>query len=93
MADLQQAPNIDSIDLSGYTGKVDEQIIILATDDFKVISVAVNISNDDGTLVEEGAAVLSATGLNWIYTTTDLNANLSGDKITVEATDTAGNLK
>jgi hypothetical protein len=52
----------------------------------------INISNADGTLVEEGAAVLGATGLNWVHTTKAVNANLAGDKITVEATDTPGNI-
>ncbi len=91
VADLLQAPDIDSVDLSGYTGQVGEKIIILATDDFKVTSVTVNISNGDGTLVEQGAAVLGNTGLNWVYTTTAVNPSLSGDKITVDATDTPGN--
>lgn len=92
VADFLQAPDIDSVDLSGYTGKVGEKIIILATDDFAVTSVTVNISNADGTLVEDGAAVLSADGLDWVYTTTAVNASLAGDKITIEATDTPGNV-
>jgi hypothetical protein len=92
VADMLQAPEIDSIDLSGYTGKVGEKIVIIATDDFKVTSVTVNISNADGTLVEEGAAVLGNSGVDWVYTTTAVNASLAGDKITVEASDLPGNV-
>jgi hypothetical protein len=89
---MLQAPDIDSINLSGYTGRVGEKITIVATADFKVTSVTVNISNSDGILVEAGAAVLSSNGLYWVYTTTAVNASLAGDKITVEATDLPGNV-
>ena len=63
---------------------------LTAFDDFKVKAVTVKIENADGTLVEEGNAVES--GLYWIYTAKQNNADLSGDKITVRATDIPDNL-
>lgn len=90
VADLLNAPNIEEINLSGYTGKTGEIIKIKVYDDFKVASVSVHIYNADGSLVEEGNA--THQGLDWHYTTTKNNADLSGDKIIIRATDTAINL-
>ena len=90
VADFFHAPNIKSIDLSGYTGKVGETIIIRATDDFKVADVNVTIFNADGTEVEHGQAICS-NGVDWIYTATADNSSLGGDRIVVRATDMPGN--
>jgi hypothetical protein len=92
VADLLNAPNIESINLSAYTGKIGDKIIIRATDDFKVTKVTVTITNADNSLVEKGEAVLSANGLDWVYTAATVNADLSGDKIVVQAFDLPGNL-
>ena len=90
IADFLKAPRIEEINLSEYTGKKNDIIKIKAFDDFKVKAVTVKIENADGTLVEEGNAVES--GLYWIYTAKQNNADLSGDKITVRATDIPDNL-
>lgn len=90
VADFLNAPDIDSIDASAYTGNVGDVIKIVALDDFAVKMVIVKIENGDGTLVEEGQAV--DNGAEWIYTATANNADLSGDKITVTATDNPDNL-
>jgi hypothetical protein len=57
-----------------------------------VQQVTVKIENADATFVEEGQAVLSPDGLSWIYTATAANESLSGDKITVTATDRPQNI-
>ena len=90
VADFLKAPRIEEINLSEYTGKKNDIIKIKAFDDFKVKAVTVKIQNADGTLVEEGNAVES--GLYWIYTAKENNADLNGDKITVRATDNPDNL-
>lgn len=90
VADLLNAPDIDSIDMSGYTGKVGDIIKIIALDDFEVKAVTVKIENADGSLVEDGEAV--DNGAEWVYTATVKNADLSGDKITVTATDNPANM-
>ena len=90
VADLLNAPKIEKIDLSAYTGKKGDIIKITATDDFKVASVTVRIENADGILVEEGSALDS--GFEWLYTAVSNNEDLSGDKITIKATDNPANL-
>lgn len=90
VADLLNAPDIESIDLSGYTGDPGNLIKITATDDFEVVAVTVKIENADGSLVEEGSAVNN--GAEWIYTATVSNPDLAGDKITVTASDAPANL-
>lgn len=90
VADLLNAPDIETIDVSGYAGNPGDLIKILATDDFLVTGVSVKIENADGSLVEESAAV--QTGAEWIYTATATNSDLSGDKITVTATYTSANM-
>ena len=85
-ADLLNAPKIEQIDLSGYHGQVGDVIKVRAYDDFKVVSVSVHIYNSDGVVVEEGNA--TEQGIDWVYTATAQNTDLSGDKIIVKATDT-----
>lgn len=90
VADLLNAPKIEEINLTAYTGQIGDTIKVRAYDDFKVESVTVHIYNADGTLVEEGNATQQA--IDWIYTATVRNENLSGDKIIVRAYDLPHNL-
>ena len=93
VADLFNAPDIESIDISGYNGNIGDNIIIRAMDDFMMASVQVTITNADGSEVESGNAVQDASNaLNWTYTATQNNTTLAGDKITVLASDMPGNL-
>jgi len=92
VADFFHAPDIETVDLSKYSGKKGETITIRATDDFKVTEVRVTIYNADGTEVEQGLAVVSANGLDWVYTTTADNASLDGDRIVIRASDLPGNV-
>jgi hypothetical protein len=41
-----------------------------------------------GSLVEEGFVQPDAAGYEWLYTATQMNENLSGDRIEVFASDT-----
>lgn len=91
VADFFNAPNIDEIDVSQYTGQIGSTVRVRATDDFNVVSVFVHIANADSSLVEEGNAILQANGVDWIYTAIKLNASLDGDKITVTASDVPHN--
>lgn len=91
VADFFNAPDIETVDLSAYTGAAGDEIRIIVTDDFAVKSVHVQISNSDGSLVEEGEAVNSAGNL-WIYTAAQNNENLDGDKIVITASDLPGNI-
>jgi hypothetical protein len=91
IADMLHAPDIETIDFSGYTGKAGDTISVIVKDDFMVKEVKLSIVNDDGSLVEEGNAVSDPSGYKWIYTATQANANLSGDKITITVSDLPGN--
>ena len=92
VADMLQAPDIERIDLSGYTGQPGDTIRIQVTDDFSVKEVKVTITNADGSLVEEGAATPDAIGYQWKYTATSANDDLDGDRIVITASDMPGNI-
>lgn len=92
IADFLNAPDIEHIDVSNYTGKPGETIRIRVTDDFAVKSVTVSITNADGSLVEEGAARPDAAGYEWTFTATQNNDNLEGDKIEIFVSDIPGNI-
>lgn len=90
VADLLNAPKIEEIDLSNYKGNINDTISVRVTDDFQVVTVKIIINNADGSLVEQGNATLQ--GVKWVYTATVKNDDLSGDKITIQATDIPENL-
>jgi len=92
VADMLKAPRIDEVDITKYAGRIGDKIVIRAYDDFKVKEVKVIIEDLDGSLIEEGNAVLDGNGVDWVYTATQNNNELHGDKITVHATDIPGNL-
>jgi hypothetical protein len=81
-------PEVESIDLSAYTGKAGEPIGVVARDLFDVARVELVVREPAGAVVERGAAVRSATDpARWEYQSTAAIANTAG--ATVEAT--AGN--
>lgn len=92
LADMLQAPDIEEIDLTRYTGQVGDTLLVTAVDDFAVVQVRIRIENGDGSLVETGDAVQQPNPQQWLYTATVRNASLAGDKITVQVTDRPGNL-
>ncbi|WP_126695962.1 hypothetical protein [Hymenobacter gummosus] len=90
LRDFLQAPNITDVDLSQYSGQAGEVIVVTANDDHAVQAVTVKIENGDGSLVEQGTAVQQTDPNRWHYRTTQPNTSLTGDKITVTATDNPG---
>jgi hypothetical protein len=91
VADFFHAPDIENIDTTAYTGLVGSTIRIRATDDFKVTKVHVVIANTDGTLVEEADAIQQPNDVDWLFTAKKANTSITGDKITVTATDNPHN--
>jgi hypothetical protein len=69
VADFLNPPVINDVDLSLYTGKVGQSIWIEAVDKFEVKGVAVTISQGDGVLTEQGAALLEEGTTKWHYAT------------------------
>lgn len=92
VADFLNAPHINEIDVSHYTGQPNDYIQVRAVDDFKVAEVSVTILNADGTEVEHGMATLQPGSIWWRYTATATNDSLAGDKIIVRVSDVPGNL-
>jgi hypothetical protein len=91
VADFMSPPIVKTIGTSAYTGVVGSTIRIRATDDFRVTGVLVEIFSASGGLLEKGNAIQQNNGIDWIYTTTQANAVLTGSKINAMATDVPGN--
>jgi hypothetical protein len=92
MMDALQAPVVESIQADHYQGNPGDQIIVSATDDFKVTGVTVSIHNKAGILIEEGNAIIQKDDeTKWRYIVQQQNAELTGSKITAVATDLPGN--
>ena len=89
--DFLRPPNVRDINVSGYTGKPGEDIVIRAVDDCEVVSVHIALAND-GVLVEEGEAVRHPYNATlWRYTTTEEN-EIPGTVIEAQASDRPGNV-
>ncbi|MEO5977946.1 MAG: hypothetical protein ABIS36_07340 [Chryseolinea sp.] len=90
-SDFMKIPKITQFNTTAYTGAVGDQILIKATDDFKVTQVSVIIVSPTGQEIERGQATLSDTGV-WVYVSTAVNATPIGSKVTATAIDLPGNL-
>jgi hypothetical protein len=90
VGDFLNAPKVDAIDLTGYTGKVGEKIVIRASDDIEVVSVTVAIRSADGGVLEQGAAAFEEG--SWRYTAqTALDLASGSFAVDVTAIDHPGN--
>ena len=91
LMDILVAPHFKPLDLSEYKGNIGDKITIRAVDDIGMANVEVNISAQDGTLIEGGAAVEDGirTGV-WIYTATIPVALGSDIFIKITGSDHAG---
>jgi hypothetical protein len=69
VADFFNAPVVDEVDLSEYSGAAGDLIVARAHDDFKAIGLSVMVSDSDGGEIESGQAVETppASG-RWVYT-------------------------
>jgi hypothetical protein len=84
-------PVVKSINTQNYKGAVSDKIAVRAIDDFRVVSVRVEIYAANGTLLETGNAEQTTNGLDWTYTATQANNPLAGSKIKAIATDIPAN--
>lgn len=90
VGDFLNAPAVDEIDVSGYTGKAGETIRVRASDDFAVTGVEVSITDSNGSVLEKGTATLVPGSGEWIYQTTTEIAPQQQVSIEVTATDRPG---
>jgi hypothetical protein len=93
VADYLSAPEITLVDAGKYGGAVGDKIFIRATDDFKVTTVQVSISQPDGTLIEQGDAILVPESTeDYVYTATVATVKAPGMKVVVTVHDKPGNI-
>ncbi len=69
LADWLDAPEIEAVSLSTWSGQVGESIHVQAVDDVKVTRVTVVIRDEQDRVLEQGEA-RQASERKWVYTTT-----------------------
>jgi hypothetical protein len=93
LTDYMSVPKIQQIDAESYHGAAGHAIHVYASDDFKVTSVTLVITNAAGQEIERGEATLSEDSRDvWIYTTTAENIPLTGTTVTASVKDIPGNV-
>jgi hypothetical protein len=92
LADFCKPPQITKHNTADYSGQIGDKISIRAVDDFKVEWVQLQMKDSSDTLIEEGSAILSANGADWIYTATAVNATTAGTRLIMSAGDLPGNV-
>lgn len=66
--DFMNAPVVEFVDVSQFTGKVGDEIVALADDDFGVVAVTVQVLGENDRLLLEGEAVEEPAGSRrWVY--------------------------
>ena len=89
MADFLNAPSIDEVDVSEYTGAAGSSIFIRTEDDFMIDRVAVSISDVNGAQLEAGEAALQPDG-RFVYAATSTVPAGMNVRISVTVTDRPG---
>jgi hypothetical protein len=90
-SDALNAPQVTGIQTDSYHGNPGDQIIVQATDDFKVADVRVSIQTKTGRTLEKGIAVLKPDTMDWLYKATKPNPKPRGSVIEAVVTDLPGN--
>ena len=91
MADFLNAPSIDEVDVSEYTGAQGSPIYVRTEDDFTVTRVHVSITSPDGTQLESGDAALELGGTGrWVYLGSSSIPAGTDVRISVTVTDKPG---
>lgn len=91
LEDFMTPPVVSNINLRNYNGAVGDMIPVRASDDFRVVSVLVEIYAPDGTLLEAGEAQPDGRALDWVYTAGQPNPLTAGSRIKAIAIDVPGN--
>lgn len=93
IADFFNAPAVDEVNMANYSGKVGDQIVIMAHDDFEVAGVTVSLSDADGVSIENGDALQSPPKSGrWVYTATAAVSAGTQVRVLVTATDHPGGI-
>jgi hypothetical protein len=92
LTDYLRSPEVKDVDTSSYNGSIGSTILVKAFDDGRLTSVKFRIEKGNGSLVEEGEAVMQMNVLHWTYTAIAANDSFAGTRITIKATDLPGNV-
>lgn len=93
IADFFNAPSVNEVDLSAYSGAVGDEIVIHASDDFQVAGVNISLSDESGALLERGRAIETPPDSGrWLYSATTAIATGTTVRIAVTASDRPGGL-
>lgn len=90
-SDALNPPEVLNIQINRDSEAKGNGILIEAVDDFKVVSVTVNIQNGEGKLLKQGNAIQQENGSEWMYMTSILDELQPGSLITAIAMDLPGN--
>ena len=89
ISDFCHAPEITKLDMSAWSGDAGQVIRVQVVDDVQVTQVEVCITDEAGSVLEQGMAI-QAEGGWWMYTTT---ASAEGEvRVVVSARDLPGNI-
>ena len=91
ISDFLRPPEITDVDLGNYSGGQGQTIRIQAVDQFEVRAVSIAITEMDGSLLEQGTAVLPEGESTWLYATQTAVPPGQTVLVHVTATDWAGN--
>jgi hypothetical protein len=87
LLDAFRAPEISNFRSEGFTGAAGQFLIVQAIDNFRVTRVSFGLYAPDGTLLEEGDAIMDENGYDWIYTTKSEIPSTAGTHIRISAED------
>ena len=89
--DALKGPEIDNLRTDGYSGAAGQTLTVQATDNFRVTKVSFGLFAPNGSLLEEGDAIMDDNGFDWIYTTQSEIQSPAGTIIRVIAEDVPKN--
>ena len=87
LTDYLCPPYVDEVDVSGYRGNPGDKICVAAYDDFRIVSVGVQIADPAGNVLEEGDCVYNISSGRYDFTVTVAVPKLRGVTITATAHD------
>ena len=85
--DALKGPELADLRTDGYSGSAGHSLTVQATDNFRVTKVSFGLFAPDGSLLEEGDAIMDENGFDWIYTTQSEISSPTGTIIRVTAED------
>jgi len=90
IADFLRKPCIDLIDASSYRGEIGDKILMIASDNAKIMAARISILDAGGIVLESGSCVQDAVTTNWVYTASTSQVQMTGLSVLAMVTDRPG---